>query len=484
VKLFPVDSGSRGAFPLLLEWRALSGRRLAGAVGLLFLLAAPRPLGATGLTTPQILVGEANFIVDCSFTEFAHNHRDVTVSADAYGALNVDRVYQRGPDWVRPGEAAMGAIGLMAAAAHLQQAGMDISRYNQVLDRFFNTWLVSQQQPVDTDENSPDAGGMAERVYYNVAGQQQKADAANAGVTGQMIAAMWKYYEYNVATGSPDAANLWLQQAWPLARQGGDFLLRCYRPAYRLVSPNMNSGDLWVSDSTFAAAAFRCLDQWALAVRDTASADYAPAAGQIAAGLQAMEDHSDRASFCRFRDSAHSYSPTYGDQIDQLCFLPYEADVLDPGESFARAISDWWTNGSGGIQMTPQTTDPADWRYFGTHLRHLFAGSPDNDGLYPGAALQLAKVEWKSGQKTGDPVLLNRARQRLQWVLSATGSDLWFGSGGRTEAGVPNGVVDWRDASNFGQKAEDWERFLDTSAYLIEAVLMLDEGVDTRYIPG
>jgi len=295
--------------------------------------------------------------------------------------------------------------------------------------------------------------------------------------------AMWKYYEYNLTIGNQDAANQWLQGAWPIAQQAGDFLLRSYQPSYHLVRSNSHSADLWVSDSVFAAAAFRCLDQWSADTREAASGNYAPVAAGIVTGLQAMEDPSDRSSFFRYRDSSHSYSPTYGDQIDQLCFLPYEADVLDPGESYARQISDWWTNGSGGIQMTCQTTNPADWRYFGTRLRHLFAGGADNNDLYAGAALQLAKMEWKCAQKMGDPVLLNRARQRLQWVLGSTYSDLWLGSSGRTEAGVPNGLVDWRDAINFNHKASDWERFLDSSAYLIEAVLMLDEGVDTRYVP-
>lgn len=480
---FPAEPAHpREVSPLASERRALAARIPAVAAGLLALLSIAGPLRAAGIGSQEILLREAGYIVDCSFTEFARNHSVVRAAADGYGALNVDRIYQRGPDWVRPGEAAMGAIGLMAAAAQLQQAGVDVSQYNQVLDRFFNTWLLARLQPV-IGGTSPDAGGISARVYYNVGGQWQRADAANAGVTGQMIVAMWKYYEYNLTAGSQDAANRWLQQAWPLARGAGNFLTRSYQPAYRLVRSNAQSADLWVSDSVFAAAAFRCLDQWSAATREAASEDYATVAAEIAAGLQAMEDHSDRAGFFRYRDSTHSYRPTYGDQIDQLCFLPYEADVLDPGESFARQISDWWTNGSGGIQMTSQTTDPADWRYFGTRLRHLFAGGADNDDLYAGAALQLAKAEWKSAQKTGDSVLLNRARQRLQWVLSSSYSDLWLGSSGLTEAGVPNGLVDWRNATNFSHKADDWARFLDTSAYLIEAALMLNEGVDTRYVP-
>jgi hypothetical protein len=164
--------------------------------------------------------------------------------------------------------------------------------------------------------------------------------------------------------------------------------------------------------------------------------------------------------------------------------LPYEVDVLDPGDSFAREVSDWWTNGSGGIQMTMLTADPTDWRYFGTHLRYFFKSDPQNDNLYPGAGLQLAKVEWKYGHKTGDAVMLDRARQRLEWARSPTCSNLWLGSTGLVEANVPNGVVDWRDSTDYSHKADNWERFVDTSANFIEVVLMLEDGVDTKLVPN
>ncbi len=56
------------------------------------------------------LVRESGYIVNCSFTEFAANHSAVQTTDDAYGAINVLRIYQSGPDWVNPGESAMGAI--------------------------------------------------------------------------------------------------------------------------------------------------------------------------------------------------------------------------------------------------------------------------------------------------------------------------------------------------------------------------------------
>src|SRR5213596_2291857 len=84
------------------------------AVSLALLFLAPFATGATW--AEDALMRESGYIVNCSFTEFAVNHSAVQTTDDAYGAINVDRVYQAGPDWVNPGESAMAAIGLMAAA--------------------------------------------------------------------------------------------------------------------------------------------------------------------------------------------------------------------------------------------------------------------------------------------------------------------------------------------------------------------------------
>jgi hypothetical protein len=456
---------------------------LAGALSLLVFHPGGQPvLAATPVD--DTLLKEAEFICDCSFTENARNNRDVQPTDDAYGALNVDRIYQRGPDWVPTGESCMGVIGLMAAAIHLKQSGFEIMRYEQVLDRFFHHWVVAQQEPIDTDPQSADYGGCYQRIYYSAAGQRQREDPVNAGVTGQLVSAMWKYYEFNVAVGNAAAANDWLVEGWPIARRAGEFLLRNYDPRYHLVRTNAASRDLWVTDSAYAAMALRCLDRWAVAIRQDRSFDHTAEIQAIESGLKALEDDSSRKGFFRYRAGANaSFQPTYGDQIDQLCFLPYEIDVLDPGDPFARRISDWWTDGSDGVRMTVQTADPTDWRNFGTHLRHYFEANPENDNLYPGAGLQLAKVEWKYAHATGDAAMLDRARRRLEWARSPSGSNLWLGSSGVMEANVPNGVVDWRDANDYSHKADNWARFVDTSANFIEVVLMVEAGVDTKLVP-
>jgi hypothetical protein len=456
-------------------------------------LLTARPGALTAAVAPwaeTALMKEADYIVNCSFTEYTKNKRQVQTTDDAYGAFNVVRIYQRGPDWVNPGEAAMGAIGLMAAAIQLKAAGHDVSRYDQVLDRFFRTWLLERQQPLDTQEASADRGGFFDRVYYDTTGKRRNQGAAKTGVTGQMISAMWKFYEYHLAVGSTERANGWLQQSWPTARLGGDFIRRSYNASYQLVRANSSGADLWISDSAYSAMGLRCLDRWAEDLGQEKSFDYTAMADEITAGLNRLKDNSRKKGFFRYRDSSRRYVPTYGDRIDQLCFLPYEADVLDASEPFARAISDWWTNGSDGIRMTARPADPNDWRYYGTHWKYFFSlpstrkyRKAENSRVYPGVGLQLAKVEWKHARKTGDAAALNRARRRFHWARSTRHSNLWLGANGVIEANVPNGLVDWRDAINYKKKAENWARFVDTSAYFIEALLMLEYRVDTRYVP-
>jgi hypothetical protein len=196
-----------------------------------------------------------------------------------------------------------------------------------------------------------------------------------------------------------------------------------------------------------------------------------------------MADSGGWKGFFRYRDSAQGYQLAYGDQVDQLCFLPYEAGVLNAGVLHAGGVSDFWTNGADGVQMTPYTTDSADWRYFGTFLHHYFDTSRDeNRRLSPGASLQLARMEWRHAALSGDAAILQRAWRRFVWTEDVAHCGLWFGATGAQEAGVHNGVVDWRKVDDRNQKAQDYERFIDTSAYLIEVTLMLYYGTDTSYM--
>ena len=89
----------------------------------------------------------------------------------------------------------------------------------------------------------------------------------------------------------------------------------------------------------------------------------------------------------------------------------------------------------------------------------------------------------KAGTALHDPILLARAQRRYEWANRADYSHLWFGDGPRTEAGVGSGLVDWRDGGDYNHKAEDWQRFVDTSSYFIQVTLMIVYHTDTKLVP-
>jgi len=64
----------------------------------------------------QLLDRESDYIVDCSYTQWARNKSTHNPDADAYGCFNNVRLgSDAGPDWVITSENAIGIIGLMKA---------------------------------------------------------------------------------------------------------------------------------------------------------------------------------------------------------------------------------------------------------------------------------------------------------------------------------------------------------------------------------
>ena len=429
------------------------------------------------------LTKEANYIADASFTEAATHHADVAPQAAGYGAINDVRVDQSGPDWVQPQESAVASIGLMGAARQLKTSHWNAARYDAVLSHFFQTWLLANRQGMDVDAHDADYGAFARRVFYDKAGQWQRDEGYNTGTTGMMVVAMWKYGEYLTATGRTVEAARWHRSAWPVAKLSGNCLRRRLNPTYHLVQSSAAVPDLWTADSVYTADALRCLSRWAKVADQRPSYDYEALADQLTGGIQAMRDPGPLPGFFKYRDSRAGYTPTDGDSLDQLAFLPYEADALPPQDLFLRRISDGWTNGAGGIRMTAQTDNPRDWRFWGVHWHHYFAPRPENAYLYPGPGLQLAAMEWKAGTALHDPTLLDRARRRYEWANKTEYANLWLGANTLLEANVGNGLVDWRDGSNYAHKAEDWQRFVDTSAYFIGMTLRICYGRDTKLVP-
>jgi hypothetical protein len=260
------------------------------------------------------------------------------------------------------------------------------------------------------------------------------------------------------------------------------------------VSPSPDGGNLWINDSSLAVAGLRCLAKWAQirgksVALDSKASTPTQLADSLTVGLEGMKDNGAWKGFFKYRNPADG-SRSYGGSLDQLCFVPYETNALDPGQQFARSISDFWTSGAAGRRMTYQTSDPRAWTYFGTRWHYYEEANPETDRLTPGAGLQLGKVEWKTAWARRDVALRQRALNRFEFANSSNRSNLWYGVGKRAEAGVGGGIVDWRLASqtnNTGTTepgcAPDWQRFIDTSAYFIEMTLMAHWNQDTKYTP-
>ncbi len=502
----PVSSLPRPTPARPLPFPARSKAAPSAGTSLLRTIACFAILSATGLSQPAMagpgedaLKSEAGYIVNCSFTRGAHNNGAVREGTAAYGALNNVRL-TGAADWVRPGEGAMAMIGLMAATTQLRVAKQPVARYEATIDAFFQTWFLQKRSALCMAPSSPNRGGLAQQLSYDRDGSLKGASLDyNTGVTGAMLCAMWKYHEFNQAAGRTGLDQQWLHgDALSIAWDAGKFLARCRNARYNLLSPSPAGGNLWINDSALATAGLRCLDRWGTTVRHHLPLDKAGTTpGQLAdalrQGLESMKDNGATPGFFKYLNPADG-SRSYDGSLDQLCFVPYETNALDPAQPFARVISNFWTagvGGAGGHRMTYQTDQPRQWTYFGTRWHLYDKENVESDRLTPGAGLQLAKVEWKSWRGGGGESLRQRALNRYRFASSSQYSDLWLGAGQRTEAGVGGGIVDWRRAPTVpgqsaaqSEHAPDWQRYIDTSAYFIEVTLMTYWNQDTRYTPN
>lgn len=431
----------------------------------------------------DLLRKEADYIVDCSYTRHAQNLPSNTPTRDATGALNNVRIHNSGPDWVVPSEGAVGMIGLMQAARVLRDDGQSVSTYERVMDAYFDRWLISKRQAIVG--SGTHRGGVVSRIFYNSNGQYDRREGANTGSTGITMVAMYKRYEYLRDTGRKSQADAWLKndKAWRVMKDGFDFINRNYNSTHKMVRARSGQNNLWVTDTVLSACALRCFEQWAKKSGRSAG-NSRSRANDLVSGINRMrDDGGDWKNFYRFRDAGKNFNRTYGDRIDQICHLPFESGLISPGDRFAEQISGWWTNGStNSPRMTYQTNQSSNWRYFGTRWKYFLNSSPaSNDYLYPGPALQLAKMEWRTGKARNKSFMVTRAERRFAFANNK--SNLWLGEGSTKEANVPNGIVDWRNAKNYSQKADNYLRFVDTSSYMIQVNNMIFFNRDTRYTP-
>jgi hypothetical protein len=435
----------------------------------------------------EAIIKECRYIENCSFTEYAANNFAVTPGSDAYGCFNNVRINEKGPDWVIPEGGAVGAIGLMRGAIELKKRGYDITEFDSVLRKFFWNWTAGKApgEAQCKDSLDRDYGAWALEVFYSETGKYKGIKEWNSGATAYMLVAMWKYYEYNLDTGQAATASDWLEHAWSGVERAADFLCRMYNLTYKLVQSHGTYTDMWTGDSSVACAALKCADRWADSGNKPKKYGYLGYSNKIADGLRDMADPGAWKIFYRVRRTTGTKE--YAEGIDQICFMPFETDALSPADinNYAKRLSDWWTDPDMNVsfRMTFETDDPGDWRYWGTHWKHYFSDNEENRQLRPSYGFRLAKVEWKYGNATGDNAYVERAAKRLKWGSDPAYSGLWFGADGRSEAGVKNGIVNWRDERDYQKTDSPGARIIDTSSYFIQLCAMVYYSVDTKLIP-
>jgi hypothetical protein len=161
--------------------------------------------------------------------------------------------------------------------------------------------------------------------------------------------------------------------------------------------------------------------------------------------------------------------------VDQTGFAPYEFNSRSPAEPFAHDVIDWWDRGQteGGDYMTVQNGPYAG----GVHqVVPKYA-----DRCYPGDSFQLVDAEWKVAQASKEKKrLLAEAWKHYNFALSPLGST--EGSGCWVNVASVDtylgGFVDWVDLK--GNHPVSWQRYVDTSAYMIVATeeLVFNREVD------
>ena len=135
------------------------------------------------------IAGECKYITQCSCTAANSTTASVPNTAAAYGVLNDWRIGNGTPDFVQPGEAAIGSIGLLygyhrLVAGNHSTADLD-SQAKTALSGFFWSWARN---------TSNQAGpGFPATIAYNSSYGVSAKGGGDARVTAELLIAMWKY---------------------------------------------------------------------------------------------------------------------------------------------------------------------------------------------------------------------------------------------------------------------------------------------------
>ena len=388
---------------------------------------------------------ECKYITQCSCTAANSSTAGVPNTAPAYGVLNDWRIGNGQPDFVQPGEAAVGVIGLLYGYHRLQVAGRSNAdldtKAKTALSGFFWSWI--------RNGNNQAGNGFPASITYNTSYNVSSKGGGDARVTAELLIAMWKYCQLSP---NGDGAN-YRSQEYNHAHAMADF-----------ANANLSS---WTVDRSYAVAAFRGFAKWAAAVGDSGTSSYYSSRADTISGWLALAQ--DKGSWHNYYDYLDGGgNGVYNGGIDQTGFAPYEFNARPENEQFAKDLTTWWDHGQAynGAYLTVQSGQYAG----GVHQWTPASGT--NTQVYPGSALQLADAEWKIAQATGN---WNNLYASAWWhynfaksaIGSSTGSGDWVNNS-TADPGFVGGFIDWVNTAN-GARPATWQRFVDTSGYMIIA---------------
>lgn len=404
---------------------------------------------------------ECNYVTMCSMSSANPTVGSISSSSPGYGALNDWRIGNGMADSVDCGTQAIGAVGLLYGYHRLSAAGRSNSALDNqahaALSSFFWSWVRNGSNQV---QGTSAQTGFPASASYNTSGSMTSEGAGSVPVTAEILIAMRKYCELSP---NGDAAS-YQSQEYGLAHNMANY-----------VNANLSS---WTIDRSYAVAAFHCLGNWATAVGDTSTATYYNNQANTVSGWLAQAQ--DTGAWHNYYDylnggGAGVYN---NNNVDQTGFSPYEFDARSGSEAYAAEVAQWWdfSTAFNGDYLCMQS---------GAYAGGVDQSVPSDAGqYYPGDSFQLADAEWKIASADGNAN--NEYAQAwahynfaLSPIGSTSGSGCWVNNS--SVDGFVGGFIDWVNTS--GGRPASWQRFIDTSGYMIVATeeLSFSNKVDWSY---
>lgn len=391
---------------------------LVGAI-LLF----TQPSNALSSDTEVLIETEADYILQCQFME---------QSDAAYGCIN--NVFGL-PTWVVPRENALAILGLIKASQilgkplYLERAKLAIDYLMKVQD-VDGAWYNQYSYTTPGDPGNP---------------SNREALAKSPTQAAEVMIAFYKL-GYN-------------RKRWLAMKKAADYLISCQKnggDGYLLGGGKDADGNYrswrYASDNSFGYQALKAAEMWAIINRDYQLAkSCAYAARRIIRGIN---------------------STLYISNPNDSDYGVWYRVVDENNQPIDQSHHDW-------INYAPQMLDlpaygvnrPQVGRWIHNKLQKEDGSCVWDDGYFrdrksPGFSFQ-ATLCWRDLRQS------QYYRPALDWALD---SGLWQIT--PDDNGAVGGWIDWIEES--GNRAQEWERFIDTSFYAITAY---SGGYDFRTFP-